>query len=186
MVQKFAETIDFVKAQMAEAQQVGDKVWLKLGNQFSNGRASRKLDWKNRKFTVVEVISPHNVKLDVDGKVHPVFHVDRLKLCLQDPLHGQSNDDPQPGPLVITNDDGTSSEEWKVDSICGERRSRRGGKRREYLVQWEGHVSKTWEREDVCEDLEALDRWLSATRDRRDRNGNLPPGFQLEPPEGHN
>ncbi|KAF9696002.1 hypothetical protein EKO04_006265 [Ascochyta lentis] len=143
MVQKFAETIDFVKAQMAEAQQVqerqanahrreapqlkvGDKVWLKLGNQFSNGRASRKLDWKNRKFTVVEVISPHNVKLDVDGKVHPVFHVDRLKLCPQDPLHGQSNDDPQPGPLVITNDDGTSSEEWKVDSICGERRSGRG------------------------------------------------------------
>ncbi|XPS94913.1 hypothetical protein M3J09_004211 [Ascochyta lentis] len=203
MVQKFAETIDFVKAQMAEAQQVqerqanahrreapqlkvGDKVWLKLGNQFSNGRASRKLDWKNRKFTVVEVISPHNVKLDVDGKVHPVFHVDRLKLCPQDPLHGQSNDDPQPGPLVITNDDGTSSEEWKVDSICGERRSGRGGKRREYLVQWEGHVSKTWEREDVCEDLEALDRWLSATRDRRDRNGNLPPGFQLEPPEGRN
>ena len=199
MVNKFTETINFVQSKMAEAQQaqelqanrhrqeapqlrVGDMVWLKLGNHFSNDRASRKLDWKNRKFTVLEVVSPHNVKLDVPGKVHPVFHVDRLRLCPQNPLRGQTNDDFQPGPLVVMNDDGSTGEEWTVNSICAERSAGVGGRNKEYHVAWRGHASRTWEPSENCEELEALDEWLAFTTTERDRNGNLPPGFYREPP----
>lgn len=199
MVTKFRETFAFVQSKMAEAQQeqerqanrhrqeapqlrVGDKVWLKLGYHFSNDRASRKLDWKNRKFTVVKVVSPHNVELDVDGKIHPVFHVDRLRLCNQNPLPGQSNDDPQPGPLIVINDDGSSAEEWLVEAICAERSHGIGGQDREYLISWQGHALQTWESRETCKELEALDNWLSFTSPARDKNGNLPQGFYRDPP----
>lgn len=199
MVRKFAEVINFVQSKMAEAQQsqeaqanrhrqeapqlrVGDKVWLKLGNHLSNDRTSRKLDWKNRKYTVTEVISPHNVKLNVEGKVHPVFHVDRLRLCPENPLNGQSNDDPQPGPLVVLNDDGTTAEEWVVESICAERPKGPGGRDRDYLVAWQGHAKRTWESSETCQDLRALDEWLTFTKDARDANGNLPSQYHRESP----
>lgn len=194
MVKKFAETFGFVQSKMAEAQQVqelhanrhrkeapqlrvGDKVWLKLGNHFSNDRACRKLDWKNRKFTVLEVISPHNVKLNVEGNVHPVFHVDRLRLCPNNPLEGQTNDDPQPGPLVVMNEDGTSAEEWEVEAIRGERDTGVRGQNREYLVKWRGHSRETWEPSAHCADLAALDQWIASTEEHRLEDGRLPQGF---------
>ncbi|KAK1918625.1 hypothetical protein P3342_001674 [Pyrenophora teres f. teres] len=78
---KFRDVFDLVQASMAEAQveqekqtnrhrkearnyKVGDKVWLKLDKQYRTGRQSRKLDWKSAKYTVIEVIDSHSVKLD--------------------------------------------------------------------------------------------------------------------------
>ena len=79
------------------------------------------------------------------------------------------------------NDDGSTAEEWTVDSICAERSAGVGGRNKEYHVAWRGHASRTWEPSENCEELEALDEWLAFTTAERDRNGNLPPGFYREP-----
>jgi hypothetical protein len=152
VVTKFREVLSLAQASMAEAQQeqekqanksrkearrykVGDKVWLRIDKQYSTGRASRKLDWKNAKYTVLEVIDSHSVKLNTPPGPHPVFHVDRLRLASTDPMPSQTTDDDQPLPLQVDDE-----EEWMVEEIVGEQRRRRGrGWKRYYEVKWTGY-----------------------------------------------
>ena len=80
VVRKLREVWDWAKASMAMAQQtqedqtnrvrseaprfkVGDKVWLNLKN-IRTKRPCKKLDVRNAKFTVLEMISSHSYRLD--------------------------------------------------------------------------------------------------------------------------
>ena len=54
---------------------VGDQVWLRLGDYFKTIRPSRKLDWKNLKYTVLELIGPNAVRLNTTRRIHPVFNI---------------------------------------------------------------------------------------------------------------
>ena len=76
-----------------------------MDQQYSTGRTSKKLDWKNAKYTVLEVIDSHSVKLDTPLGPHPVFHVDRIKLASSDPLPSQEVDDSQPPALQVEEED---------------------------------------------------------------------------------
>ncbi|KAF2174919.1 hypothetical protein K469DRAFT_769306, partial [Zopfia rhizophila CBS 207.26] len=67
---------------------VGDKVWLKLKN--------KKLDWKNAKYTVENIISLHAIKLNTPPGLNLTFHVNRLRLVSNDLLLSQPTDNPQP------------------------------------------------------------------------------------------
>jgi hypothetical protein len=195
---KFRDVFDLVQASMAEAQQeqerqanknrkearnyrVGDKVWLRIDKQYSTGRESRKLDWKNAKYTVLEVISSHSVKLDTPLGHHPVFHVDRLRLASTDPLPSQEQDDYQPLPLRV--DD---AEEWTVEEIVGEQLKRRGrGWKLYYEVKWKGYHRTDLQPAELLADTEALDRWEAYTKDYRDNQNRLPEGFRrLTPTSG--
>jgi transposase InsO family protein len=188
---KFRDVFDLVQASMAEAQQeqerqanknrkearnyrVGDKVWLRIDKQYSTGRQSRKLDWKNAKYTVLEVIDSHSVKLDTPPGHHPVFHVDRLRLASTDPLPSQVQDDYQPLPLRVNEVD-----EWVVEDIVGEQLKRRGrGWKLYYDVKWKGYHQTSLEPAELLADTEALDRWEAYTRDHRDKRNCLPEGFR--------
>ena len=64
---------------------VGDKVWLHLKN-ICTDQPNKKLDWKNTKFTIIELIDTHTVQLDIPPGVHPVFYVDLLRPTSTDPL----------------------------------------------------------------------------------------------------
>lgn len=195
-IEKFKETFEYVQSRMAEAQQeqerqanrhrqeapqlrVGDKVWLQYGKHISNGRPSKKLDWKNAKFTVTKIISSHAVELNTPPGIHPVFHVDRLRLHPRNPLEGQVSDDSQPD--AIREEDG--EERWIVEDIVGEQLKKRGrGYKKEYLVKWSEHAMCTWEPEEECEDLAALTAWLEFSRNSRDRSGHLPANFRKGTP----
>ena len=132
---------------------IGDKVWLKLGDHFKTKRPSRKLDWKNLKYTVLEVVGPNAVKLNTPGRIHLVFNVNMLRLASSDPLPSQPQDDNEPEPIEVDGE-----EEYVVEEIVEERGR---GRRKQYLVKWEGYPDPTWEPASNLEHTDALKEWTT-------------------------
>jgi hypothetical protein len=154
IVKRLWQSIELAQATMGEAQQeqelqanarqkqalqlrVGNKVWLKLGDHFKTKRPSRKLDWKNLKYTVLKIVGPSAVKLNTPGRVHPVINVSMLRLASSDPLPSQLQDDNKPEPIEM---DGEAY--YIVEEIL-KGRAKGCGKRD--LVKWEGYPDPTWE-----------------------------------------
>ncbi|KAG9184899.1 hypothetical protein G6011_06845, partial [Alternaria panax] len=174
IVERLRQSIQLAQAIMGEAQQdqelqankrrkqapqlrVGDKVWLKLGDHFKTKRPSRKLDWKNLKYTVLEIVGPSAVKLNTPGRVHPVFNVNMLRLASSDPLPSQPQDDNEPEPIEVDGE-----EMYLVEEILEERGQ---GHRKQYLVKWEGYPDPTWEPAVNLKETDALKDWKHATQE---------------------
>jgi transposase InsO family protein len=131
----------------------GDKVWLSLRN-YTTDRPKKKLDIRQAKYTVAEVISPLSVRLEgIPKGIHPVFHPDLLKLASNDPLVDQVTDDSQPDPILFEGHD-----EFTVEKILCARNKKRG-KGREVLVKWHGYRETNWEPLENLDDVEALDEF---------------------------
>ena len=142
------------KRQQAPSFKVGDKVWLNLNN-IRTDRPAKKLDAKNAKFTVLEEVSSHSYRLDTPPGIHNVFHSQLLRLAGNDPLVSQVQDDSQPLPKIIGN-----NEEYEVQEILDEKAVRRGrGHQKKFLVKWAGYAKPTWEPANAIEDCIALDNW---------------------------
>jgi hypothetical protein len=56
---------------------VGDKVWLNLKN-VQTSRLSKKLDYKNTKFTIIKVINSYSYWLSTPSRIHNVFYTTLL------------------------------------------------------------------------------------------------------------
>ena len=95
IVEKLRLSLELAQATMGEAQQeqerqankyrkqplylrVRDQVWLRLGDHFKTIRPSRKLDWKNLKYTILELIRPNAVRLNTTGRIYLVFNISQL------------------------------------------------------------------------------------------------------------
>ena len=194
LVNKFRAALDMAQAHMAEAQQeqerqanksrqeaprlvIGDKVWLKLDKQLSTGRKSKKLDWRNAKYTVIEVINSHSVRINTPPGPNNVFHVDRLRLASTDPLSGQPTDDSQPLPIQVEGED-----EVEVEAIVSELRQRSGRGWKDWVeVKWKGYHKTTMEPKNNLEGTRALEEWDEYLNSNRDSHGKLPPGFRRTP-----
>ena len=81
---------------------VGDKVWLSLQN-VKMDCMNKKLDWKNAKYTVIEVIGSYSYCLDMLPGIYNVFYSKLLYLAATDPLLLQTSDDAQP-PIYVVED----------------------------------------------------------------------------------
>jgi hypothetical protein len=134
--------------QPATALRVGDLVWLNLKN-IRTDRPSKKLDWKNAKYRVTEIISPHAVRLNTPPGIHNVFHIGLLRLASSDPLPNQ-NAGPYEAPGVLQDD---GSEEYEVEEVV---RARTKRNERQVLVKWKGYRKPTWEPLDALQDTVAL------------------------------
>ena len=143
----------------AERFDVGDKVWLNLKN-VSTPQLKKKLAWVNAKYTVIEVVHPHVVKLNVPSGIWPQFHVELLRRAADDPLPSQVTRDAQPPPLIP--ETGDQEAEYEVERILRADRRRYGNSwRRMVLVKWRGYEEPNWEPREALEDTEALDLFES-------------------------
>lgn len=182
MVTKLKDATDFAQMAMASAQQlqeeyanrnrdpaeqfnIGDKVWLDLRN-IKTDRPSKKLDARQRKFTVMEKIGSHAYRLDITG-VHPVFHVRLLRPAAADPFPSQITDSGVPPAILV---DG--HEEWEVEEILDERTidgNSDEGPIKEYKVKWVGDPKTYWDRAEHFSETAALDRYEHRIAARADR-----------------
>lgn len=187
IVRTIREALDWAQASLAYSQQsmehqanknreaapeyrTGDKVWLSLRN-IATDRPNKKLDWKNAKFTVLEVIGSHAVRLNTPPGIHPVFHVDLLRPATNDPLPSQQQDDNQPDPQLVN-----QQEEYEIENILDEATVRKGrGTQLWYLVKWTGYARATWEPAAALSDTTAASQWKSRTQTRRPRRTKKPP-----------
>jgi RNase H-like domain found in reverse transcriptase/Reverse transcriptase (RNA-dependent DNA polymerase)/Integrase zinc binding domain/Chromo (CHRromatin Organisation MOdifier) domain len=153
--QQVMEEVTNRHRQQAPSFKVNDKVWLKLDN-IRTTRPTKKLDAKNAKYTVTKCIGSHSYQLDTPPGVHNVFHSDLLRLASSDPLPSQVQDDSQPPPVLVGND-----EEYEVERILDEKLVRRGrGVQQKLLVKWKDYAQPTWEPRSEFENTTAFDTWL--------------------------
>ena len=101
-------------------------MWLNLKNITIN-RPCKKLDWKNVKYTVLQVISNYNYRLDTPLGIHSVFHASLLKRAAADPFPNQRQGDSRPPVIMVDKE-----EEWEVERIL---RKRTKGRQRQVLVK---------------------------------------------------
>ena len=131
------------RRQAAVNYKVGDKVWLDLRN-VRTDRKSKKLDAKNAKFTVIEIIGSHAFRLNVPEGIHNVFHSNLLRPSYEDRFPSQKTNDDQPGPTIV----GASADEdeYTAAEILDSRTKKKGrGTYKQYLVKWEGYTRPSWE-----------------------------------------
>ena len=101
--------------QPAERLRVKNCVWLNLKNVITD-RLCKKLDWKNGKYTVLEVISSHSYKLDTPPGIYNVFHISFLKRAADNPFPSQRRGDFRPPAVMVDRE-----EEWEVERVLRER-----------------------------------------------------------------
>ena len=130
---------------------VGDQVLLSTANIRNQDRAPKLAPRFIGPFKVVRVISDvaYELKLPVTMKIHPVFHISKLRLYVdgeeQFPTRPTQNTS---HPAAADEIDGESA--WEVERIL-KKRERRVGRGRvkvvEYLVKWKGYPDweNTWE-----------------------------------------
>ena len=120
------------RRQPAPQYQPGDQVWLKLKN-ITSLRPSKKLDWRNHLYTILEAMGTHAYKLNTPPGIHPVFHTSLLRPAAQDPLPSQVQQDNRPPPVLV---DG--HEEWEVEEVLRLRQN-------QALVKWVGYPQPDWQ-----------------------------------------
>ncbi len=117
-------------------------------------------------YRVTKVVNPVAIRLKLPpalGRVHPVFHVSKVKPVFSSPLN-PAGDRPTPPPSRLI--DGSPT--YTVRRLLDERRHGRGV---QYLVDWEGYgpEERCW-----VPSRDVLDR--SLIEDFRRRRGRPPPG----------
>jgi hypothetical protein len=130
-----------------ETFKVGDRVWLSTTHMVQTGKTPKLSARYTGPFPVCQVVSPSAYKLSLPRslRIHPVFHISRLRRHMdsvsQFPLREQ---DVRPPPDLLE----SGEEAWEVERVVDKREKRVGRRKQtEYLVLWKGYPEweKTWE-----------------------------------------
>ncbi len=165
MVQRMSNDLEQAKQSLAQAQQrqakyadqhrredsfkAGDRVMLSTANLSTQGRAGKLLPSYIGPFKIIRVASPVAYELELPAsmrRVHPVFHISRLRRFVDGSEQFPSR------PVAVTRPPAeileSGEEAWEVERVV-DKRVRRAGRRRvvEYLVVWRGYPEweKSWE-----------------------------------------
>jgi hypothetical protein len=120
---------------------IGDKVWLD-GRDMWTTRPTKKLDDKwYGPFEIERIVNrnAYRLKLPHQLRVHPTFHVSKLRKFVPETIPGCNNPPALPPPILIDR-----QEEFEVEKL---ENSHVHWGRLQYLVKWKGYPSSenTWE-----------------------------------------
>jgi hypothetical protein len=171
--------------------QIGDQVWLDGCNIKMFHPTAKLVPKCHGPFPIVRVLSPitYELRLPVQWRLHPVFHVDLLTPYRETEFHGTNYDRPPPDLI-------SGEEEYEVEQIVASRHFERGRKL-QYLVKWKGYpdAENQWVAkedvfaEDAIKEFHDLnsDPGVHIRRVQTDSNSHLPfsgcllPGLNLAP-----
>jgi hypothetical protein len=127
---------------------VDDMVMLSTQHLKTDDKARKLLSKYIGPFRVKQVVNASAYELELPAKyrIHPVFHISKLKPFVSDSavFPGRQQADSRPSAEV-----GSDGEErWEVEKVVDKRVIRRGKNRHvEYLVEWKGYPAweRTWE-----------------------------------------
>jgi hypothetical protein len=113
--------------------QTGDQVWLDGCNIKMFHPTAKLAPKRHGPFPIIRVLSPitYELRLPVQWKLHPVFHIDLLTPYRETEFHGANYDKPLPDLI-----DG--EEEYEVEQIVASRHFGQGCKL-QYLIKWKGY-----------------------------------------------
>lgn len=128
---------------------VGDLVWLSSKDFNLEGRTPKFAPRNYGPFEVIQRIGEvaYKLKLPEQWKIHPVFHISKLKPNNDELQHfpDRHREVTRPPPVLQENE---NQQEYEVDRIVGVRTRKKGKKAiKEYLVLWKGYPEweRTWE-----------------------------------------
>ena len=192
-IQRLQDATEFAQAAIAMAQEIqqaqankhrtaaprykpGDWVYLNLKN-IRTTRHCKKLDWLHAKYQVLEEVNPHAYRLDVPGRIYPVFHVDLLRPVPEDALPSQKIDQETAPPVLV---DG--QEMYLVERVLDERME---GTYKKVLVKWQDYSQPTWEPLSTIRQTDAWKQWKKRKKNitlssHLDIDRNVPMGEGLE------
>ena len=173
-IQRLQDATEFAQAAIAMAQEIqqaqanrnrtaaprykpGDWVYLNLRN-IRTSRPCKKLDWLHAKYQVLEEVSPHAYRLDVPGRIHPVFHVDLLRPAPEDPLPSQKIDRESASPVLVED-----QEMYLVERVMDERME---GTYKKVLVKWHDYSQPTWEPLGTIRHTDAWKAWKKRRKEK--------------------
>ena len=117
----------------------GDYVWLNAQNIRTTAPSKKLADKQLGPYKVLRKHSSLNYELELPAtmRLHPVFHISKLRLHRPDQIEGRIPE--QPPPIEIEGE-----EEYEVEEILDARTTRN---QKQYLVKWKGYstADNTWE-----------------------------------------
>jgi RNase H-like domain found in reverse transcriptase/Reverse transcriptase (RNA-dependent DNA polymerase)/Integrase zinc binding domain/Chromo (CHRromatin Organisation MOdifier) domain/Retroviral aspartyl protease len=153
---------------------VGDMVWLSAKDLNIGNRAPKLAPRHYGPFQIIRKVGQvaYELKLPDLWKIHPVFHVSKLK------TNSEGNEEFPDRECEVTRpppqlQEESSTQEYEVDRIIGVRTKGREKKAKEYLVLWKGYPEweRTWEPEknlqnakEAISDFERQQRTVSRTK----------------------
>ena len=154
---------------------VNDKVWLTIEKQYSTRRPNWKLDYKNQKYIVTEIVSPHAVCLNIED-VYLIFHVDWLHLAADDPLLSQPQSDDQLAPIYVK-----SKKEWYIDEIVTEKLCHHDcDVIKWFQIKYTDYAIPEWNQATNMKNTTTLKQWMKHMREFQNIHSRLPDSFQHE------
>ena len=142
---------------------------------YSIRKFNQKLDYKNQKYTVTEIVSSHAVCLNIED-IYSVFHIDWLHLTADDCLPSQPQFDDQPAPIHMKNE-----KKWYVNKIvAGELCCYDCDVMKWFQIKYMGYAVPKWNWVTNMEDTATLEQWMEHIREFQNAHGRLPDSFQHE------
>jgi hypothetical protein len=158
MLEQLGETLKLVQSNLLKAQEyqkkqadkhrrdeefsVGDRVLLEASDIHFAAGTKKLLDKYIGPFEIKEKVSRVSYKLELPDKfrIHPVFHVGKLKKAIETDRFTERKQNDRPLPVVKID----GSDAWYVEKVVDKRKK---GNKVEYLVKWEGYPEweNSWE-----------------------------------------
>lgn len=129
---------------------IGDSVWLSAKDLNFESRAPKLAPRNYGPFEITQRVGEvaYKLKLPDQWKIHPVFHVSKLKPNNEEGEHFPDREKEVTRPPPLQDIDG--EQEYEVERVVGDRTRKKGRKTiKEYLVLWKGYPEweSTWEPE---------------------------------------